>query len=376
MNTIRFCKEETNDMLLYTMMKKQFYFESEFEELGKGKFGDSSKDVVYFGIDEYTVEKEKFRNQIEVLFYDSDTDFAIKLYTKGQDRIILYRTDATDDFESIFRKIKQKKNNYMRKLFTSIDTLKIPSLSFGITKDYTELTGESFIRKRDHNKYLIHKAIQAIDFKLDKTGGIVKSEAAMLVMITGVPIGPRNFNFDDTFYMFLIEEGNEMPYLALRVEDIYNWFIGMLNNISSIEKISFYFSVYYSTNAENKEIYEYKHLYTSVYFYEESTSIRVDGKGMEEQVYRVHSYLKGIIENNDDRYNKTVKNRKIRMQSWCFSIGFILSYIIYFILKINIDKIPVEFANYLENKFVIVFGQWFISIIIGNILGLPIMSTI
>lgn len=168
-------------------------------------------------------------------------------------------------------------------------------------------------------------------------------------------------------YTIKFKDGREIT------EEGYNWFMGMLNNISSIEKITIYFSIYYSTNTENKESYEYKHLYTWIHFYEDSTSIRVDGKGIEEQVYRVHSYIKGIIENNDDRYNKTVKNRKFRMQSLCFSIGFILSYIIYFILRINIDKIPIEFANYLQNKFVIIFGQWLISAIIGNIFGLPIM---
>lgn len=154
------------------------------------------------------------------MFYNSNTDFAIKLYTQEQDRIILYRTNVNADFESIFNEIKQKKNNYMRKLFTNIDTLKIPNLSFTITKDYSELTGKKFIRKSDYNKYSINKAIQTIDFKLDKTGGIVKSEAVMSVNITGTPVEPRNFNFDDIFYLFLIEEGKETPYLALRVEDI------------------------------------------------------------------------------------------------------------------------------------------------------------
>lgn len=168
-------------------------------------------------------------------------------------------------------------------------------------------------------------------------------------------------------YTIRFKDGREIT------EADYNWFVGMLNNLNSIEQITFYSTISYSSNARTREHYEYMHLYTWVHFREDTTTIRVDGKNMEEQVYRVHSYLRGTIENNDDRYNKTVKNRKLRIQSLCFSIGFVLSYIIYFILMANKNKIPVELANYLDNKMIIIIGQWFISALVGNILGLPIM---
>lgn len=168
-------------------------------------------------------------------------------------------------------------------------------------------------------------------------------------------------------YTIRFKDGREIT------EADYNWFVGMLNNLNSIEQITFYSTISYSSNARTREHYEYMHLYTWVHFREDTTTIRVDGKNMEEQVYRVHSYLRGTIENNDDRYNKTVKNRKLRIQSLCFSIGFVLSYIIYFILIANKNKIPVELANYLDNKMIIIIGQWFISAVVGNILGLPIM---
>ena len=168
-------------------------------------------------------------------------------------------------------------------------------------------------------------------------------------------------------YTIRFKDGREIT------EADYNWFVGMLNNLNLIEQITVYSTISYSSNARTREHYEYMHLYTWVHFREDTTTIRVDGKNMEEQVYRVHSYLRGTIENNDDRYNKTVKNRKLRIQSLCFSIGFVLSYIIYFILIANKNKIPVELANYLDNKMIIIIGQWFISALVGNILGLPIM---
>ena len=168
-------------------------------------------------------------------------------------------------------------------------------------------------------------------------------------------------------YTIKFKDGKEIT------EADYNWFIGMLNNLSAIEQITMYSTIYYGSNANVNTQYEYKRLYTWLTFREDKATIKVDGRNMEEQTYRVHSYLKGIIENNDDRYNKTVKNRKFRIQSFCFSIGIVLSYIIYLILMINADKIPGGLSNYLDNKMVIIIGQWFISALVGNILGLPIM---
>ena len=168
-------------------------------------------------------------------------------------------------------------------------------------------------------------------------------------------------------YTIRFKDGREIT------EVDYNWFVGMLNNLNSIEQITFYSTISYSSNVRAREHYEYMHLYTWVHFREDTTTIRVDGKNMEEQVYRVHSYLRGTIENNDDRYNKTVKNRKSRVQSLCLSIGFVLSYIVYLVLMGNKANWPEYISNYINNKYVIVFGQWAISAILGNIFGLPIM---
>ena len=163
-------------------------------------------------------------------------------------------------------------------------------------------------------------------------------------------------------YTIKFKDGREIT------ETDYNWFIGMLNNLNEIEQLSFNSYIDYSSNSKTKEHYEYMHLYTWVYFRENTTTIRVDGKNMEEQVYRLHSYIRGVIENNDDRYNKTVKSRNIRIQSLCFSIGFVLSYIIYFILLANKDKLPIEIVNYMNNKFVLVFAQLVLSIVLFIIL--------
>lgn len=225
LDSIKFTNVETDNILLYTMLKKIFLFKYQFDKLGKGKFGNCKKDVEYFGIDYNTSERKKVSEQVDVLFYNSDTDFAVKLDTKGKDKILLYKTNTTNNnFEDIFNEMNQKSVNNTDNYFRKTDTLKIPNLSFNIRREYKELIGKTFIRNRDKMPYSIDVAMQTIEFELDRTGGKVKSEA-LIVGRTGaayVP-EPRHFNFDDTFYLFLIEEGKERPYLALRVQDIKNF---------------------------------------------------------------------------------------------------------------------------------------------------------
>ena len=228
LDSIKFTNVETDNILLYTMLKKIFLFKYKFDELGKGKFGNYKKEVEYFGIDYNTSERKKVSEQVDVLFYNSDTDFAVKLDTKGKDKILLYKTNTTNNnFEDIFNEMNQKSVNNTDNYFRKTDTLKIPNLSFNIRREYKELIGKTFIRNRDKMPYSIAQAMQTIEFKLDRTGGMVKSEAlieAKLGAIYNPNLSkPRHFNFDDTFYLFLIEKGKERPYLALRVQDIENF---------------------------------------------------------------------------------------------------------------------------------------------------------
>ena len=96
-------------------------------------------------------------------------------------------------------------------------------------------------------------------------------------------------------------------------------------------------------------------------------SIDVQTTNQEREANNIYSTIMNILEDNEDRLNKTIKHRKIRVQSFCISVGIILSYILYIVLRMNMDKFPIQIATYLTNKYVIVFGQWFVAILLGNI---------
>ena len=72
-----------------------------------------------------------------------------------------------------------------------------------------------------------------------------------------------------------------------------------------------------------------------------------------------------ILEDNEDRYDKTIRHKNIRIQCFTISVGLILSYIFYFLLKINVNDTLL--AEMLNNKYFLILGQWLIAIFLGNL---------
>lgn len=205
---------------LYAMLKKEFKFEKEFSELKVGDFGEY-KNVKYFGIDEGT--DKVVRNQVKVLYYNSKDDFAIKLLTDGNDEVILSRGNNKDNFYDVYEEIIKTSKNYNGDTyFKSNDKLKIPCIDFNLKEEIKEIENKDF-KFSNGKEYVIEKALQTIEFTLDKKGGKIKSEAGMMVKDNSIAIDtelPREFFVDDTFTMFLIEKEKDLPYFAAKISDI------------------------------------------------------------------------------------------------------------------------------------------------------------
>lgn len=212
--------DELEKYFLYAMLKKEFQFEKEFEELDNGTFR-KHENVSYFGIEDS--EEKEIRNQVEVLYYNSKDNFAIKLTTKQEDEIILCKNPKGNTFNDIFENIKTAENNYSgNRNLEEGELLKIPNIKLKEKTEFTELENKSFFFSNGKS-YHIDKAIQTIEFELDRTGGKIKSEAGMMILEDAIAIMPetkREFLIDDTFAIFLIEEGKDTPYFAGKISDI------------------------------------------------------------------------------------------------------------------------------------------------------------
>lgn len=208
--------------VFYSMLKRDFKFVEKFDILDKSYFGDT-EDISYFGIKEDT--KQEIKDQVDVLYYNNKNDFAFKIPTKNKDVLIAIRKD---DFESSFEKIYynaiKESSKYKGALkLEEKDELKIPNLDFKTEREYFEVEGKEFSTSKGRGK--IDQAFQTIEMKLDSEGGTVKSEAFISMTLSASlepePIKePRYFYCNGEFVLFLIEEGREKPYFAIKIDDI------------------------------------------------------------------------------------------------------------------------------------------------------------
>ncbi len=160
-------------------------------------------------------------------------------------------------------------------------------------------------------------------------------------------------------------------------ESDYNWFVGNLGQAKAIKDISIDLYISYYTKSNNSTTNDiYNKVNISLWFREFDASIDIDTMNQENEAHNVYSEIMNILEDNEDRYNKTIKHRKVRIQSFCITIGIILSYVLYIALKMNVDKLDPFIAQYLDNKVVLLVGQWLVAILAGNVLSYWFMISI
>lgn len=233
LNDFEWENRDPKDYFLYAMLKKEFQFEKAFEELENGKFRDYDN-VKYFGIK--SDETGELKQQEDVLYYKSKDDFAVKLRTKQEDEVILCKNPEGKTFGEIYNNILDKtevkvynmpnnQDNYEAiKVYGELkegELLKVPNIKLKEKNEITEIEDKKFLFSNGE-VYSIEKALQTIEFELDRTGGKIKSEAGMMVKNESVAIMDeiREFSIDDTFAIFLIEKGKDKPYFAGKINDI------------------------------------------------------------------------------------------------------------------------------------------------------------
>lgn len=209
-------KKEKDHYLIYSMLKKEFTFKVPFPEMGAKPFGNSQEKVKYFGLDGTAIENT-FEN-VEALFYNSETDFGIKIKTVEGEEVLLYRTDSNESFEKLYNELEEKTSKYTGKktLERNKDEIRVPFIKVNAEINYDELCNRYI---KETNGAYIEQAIQTVDFELDNYGGHIKSEARVDIYLGISDKVPRKFYFTDKFVLFMKEEGKEKPYFALKVDN-------------------------------------------------------------------------------------------------------------------------------------------------------------
>ncbi len=201
----------------YAMLKKEFEFLKVFDVLNNSAFNNSEKQYKYFGIKKH--DDKNLSSNVRVLFYNNKDNYAIRLNTKNNDKVYLYRTDDNSDFKTLYLKMQSDNRKYEGSYsFSENDSLKIPYIKIDTKRDYKELCNKSI----EGSDFQISAALETIKLELTEKGGKVKSEAIIMLENTAFeePKEAREFNFDKTFVMFLVDSGKDDPYLALRIGNL------------------------------------------------------------------------------------------------------------------------------------------------------------
>lgn len=204
--------------LIYSMLKKEFTFLNPFNRLNSNVFGDEGKKVKYFGIS--TGESGKIHENVEVLFYNSENDFAVKLNTNENEEVILYRTDTLESFKEYYEEVEEKRQEYKgNREFTAKDNLKVPYINIQENIEYKGLCQKDIVYKELGTTIKIEKATQELRFVLNESGGVVQSEVTMVNILQSInEAEERKFEFNKPFVLFMREKSKENPYLGCRID--------------------------------------------------------------------------------------------------------------------------------------------------------------
>lgn len=190
-----------------------------------------------------------------------------------------------------------------------------------------------------------------------------------------LPFGEKNYEYENgnvtMKYLIEFQNGRNIT------ESDYNWFIGSLSEPKAIKRISLDLSISYMGKSQRSD---YNNEFNKISAYIDfrdagmnlkysDASVEIETTNQEREANNIYSEVMNILENNEDRYNKTIKHRKIRMQCFTISVGIILSYILFIILKLNIDRIPKVLIEFYNNKYFLILGQWFVAIVLGNVMS-------
>lgn len=211
-------EKDSSNELYYSMLYKKFNFETPFKELEKTTYNGKGE-YKYFGINSKT---RTGSYQVNVLYYEDENNFAVKIDTKENDEILLLKSsDKKDNFLEYYNDIKEKSDKFNgKKKLDDEDTLYVPYIKFNTYKEFDNLVG-ILVEYKNGEKYKIGKALQTIKLELNESGGEIKSEAAISVENAAIEESkPRHFNFTSDFIMFLKEEEKELPYFAANINSL------------------------------------------------------------------------------------------------------------------------------------------------------------
>lgn len=219
-------RTKTDGYKIEATLNKELHFLEVFDNFSndytKKTFGNSNEYIKYFGIN--NASKESMNKNVEILFYNKigngnlkSNDFAVKLKTKENDEIILYRTDDKKSLNEYYKEIDEKSLKYKgNKSFNEQDELWIPYVRVNGMISYNELYEKEI---KNSGGLYIYDIIQNVNFSLNESGLNLSSKATMVTEYLSESEDTKYCYFTDNFIIFMKEKDAVYPYFALKVDN-------------------------------------------------------------------------------------------------------------------------------------------------------------
>ncbi len=224
--------KEMGGILAYSYLTAHVPFTHPFRQVDGGfAFADSQgreTNVRGFGLWQAFLSRyEKIREQIEVLYVgweDPDEpwgpmkEYALDLgrHTEPYQVVVAVvepKGTLAETYEHLQYGIEQfkKRGDYERaRGFQEADELQVPELFYRVDHRFAELIGKTVANVG----MPIVEAMQTIEFRLDRSGALLESQALIAIAAT-----PREFLFDRPFLIYMKKRDAERPFFVMWVDN-------------------------------------------------------------------------------------------------------------------------------------------------------------
>jgi hypothetical protein len=181
--------------------------------------------VVGFGLWEaYLSQYENMREQLEILYVAfGDRSFEVRECVVDLCRhstpyqVVVARVERKDSLAETLKYIRQQIEEFRRqsyyeeaRRFGGNDELRVPEMFWRIDHRFKELIGKGV----SNVGMPIVEALQTIEFRLDRSGAVLESEATF-----GIASSPRHFEFNRPFLIYMQKRDAAHPFFVMWVDN-------------------------------------------------------------------------------------------------------------------------------------------------------------
>ena len=228
------CRGIPRAIVAYSYLVAQVPFTYPYRRVeGAFTFTDSNgvaTDVEAFGLWEAFMSRyEKVREQMDILFVRSSDpndqglrpdEYAIDLCKHSEPhQVVVARVDLKGSLGETLDYIRLRMSEFERieyyddaRQFRKSDVLKVPEMFWEIEHRFRELIGKD-VANADVNMPIV-EAMQAIQFRLNRSGAAVEGES--LVAVEAIP---RHFEFNRPFLVYMMKRGANRPFFVMWVDN-------------------------------------------------------------------------------------------------------------------------------------------------------------